>query len=220
MWREFITAIGGSALLFAVFGFLSRSIINHFLSKDVEKYKIDLRAENERSLEELKTSLKIIAFEHEIRFSRLHDKRAKIIAELYTRLVGLVHAAEQFVSLFQNPQGPNKLDLFKIVMDEMEKFMPYFEKNRIFLDDSLCGKVDKFLDVLTKPVYQFLGAIAPEEESNVDNTREKLGLWFAAWNSVKDDVAMARKELECEFRNILGVSKETLPKVTNGDAEK
>jgi hypothetical protein len=34
-------------------------------------------------IERLKTSLQMTALEHQVRFSKLHEKRAKVIADLY-----------------------------------------------------------------------------------------------------------------------------------------
>jgi len=48
-----ITSIGGSAALFAIVGFLSRSLVPHLLSKDIATFKSDLEK---------------IAYEHQVRF--------------------------------------------------------------------------------------------------------------------------------------------------------
>jgi hypothetical protein len=49
-----VAAIGGSAVLVAVLGWLARSIIVHLLSKDIEVFKTNLQVESQRELAHLK----------------------------------------------------------------------------------------------------------------------------------------------------------------------
>ena len=55
-WTTFITTLGVSGLMFTALGFLARSIILHYLSKDIENHKTNL----------LRTT-----HEHQIRFSKI-----------------------------------------------------------------------------------------------------------------------------------------------------
>ena len=66
-----ISSILGSATLFAVVAWLTRSLIKHFFERDLVRFKLNLEK---------------ISFEHQIRFSKLHEIRAQIIADLYGRL--------------------------------------------------------------------------------------------------------------------------------------
>lgn len=59
MWSEFIVGVGGSALLLAAAGWLTKSIISHFLSKDVENYKLALKATTDLRIEEFRSSLRM-----------------------------------------------------------------------------------------------------------------------------------------------------------------
>ena len=51
MYEEIIKLLGGTAIIVAAVAWLIRSLIVHFLSKDVEKYKEQLRAANDLELE-------------------------------------------------------------------------------------------------------------------------------------------------------------------------
>jgi hypothetical protein len=76
-----LVAIGANAAILAVLGFLARSLINSWLAKDLEKFKFELKSASDTAFESLKSDLQRAAFEHQVRFSKLHEKRAEVIAE-------------------------------------------------------------------------------------------------------------------------------------------
>ena len=53
------------------------------------------KAKHDRELELLRSDIRREAFQSEVRFTRLHEKRAEVIADLFTKLVALVDAAHQ-----------------------------------------------------------------------------------------------------------------------------
>jgi hypothetical protein len=56
--------------------------------KDANQRSIErLRTDLGRETETIRTQLSAVAFEHQTRFSRLHERRVTVIAELYRRLV-------------------------------------------------------------------------------------------------------------------------------------
>ena len=101
MWKEILTlsftATGISTLSFAIAGFFFKKIINNLLDKDIEKFKAQLQHQNNSALESLKASLKI----EEIRFSKLHEEQAHVIAELYALIVTVYDRAKAYF----NPMG-------------------------------------------------------------------------------------------------------------------
>ena len=93
MWTEVLKFVGGIAVLLAVVAWLIRSLIRHLLSKDIERYKFDLKREADKELALIKAALNIEALTYQIRFSKLHDRRADIIERLYKKIVALETAA-------------------------------------------------------------------------------------------------------------------------------
>jgi hypothetical protein len=83
-WNEVLIAFGGNAVLLAVLGFLARSLLQTWLTKDIktfetnlkntadselERLKFELKAKGDISIEQLKSRLQQAALEHEVRFS-------------------------------------------------------------------------------------------------------------------------------------------------------
>ena len=96
--QTLLVSIGGAGALLAVFLYVGRSVFQSFLDKDLEKFK---------------TELQRTATEHQIVFSRLHEKRADVIAELYGLLVTATWEAQSFASPMEWVGEPDKKTKFK-----------------------------------------------------------------------------------------------------------
>jgi len=206
MWKELLTALGGTAVVLAAIAFMLKSIINHYLSKDVEKYKCDLKHESDLKIEEFRVSLKMTAFEHEVRFSRLHDKRALVIAEMYEKLVGAINAVGDFASPAEFEGEPDKQEKWKVASGKYLEFYQYFNKRKIFLGESLCKQISEFSEKLYKPAYEY-SIFITHPTLGEQLPGRKFEAWTNAWDSVsKDVIPRAREALEKEFRGILGAN--------------
>jgi len=60
---------------------VAKSVIIHFLSRKIEAYKIELKRESDKEIEQIKSRLQMVALERQIVFSRLHEKRAEIVVK-------------------------------------------------------------------------------------------------------------------------------------------
>jgi hypothetical protein len=145
-WREILLALGGNATLLLVLAFLSRSLLQTWLTKDIKKFETDLKgkadselerlkaelkAEGDVSIEQLKGRLQLAATEHEVRFSNLHQKRAEVIADLYQRLVKVSLAGERFVY-----QLSLSNEEYLETLDRIQEFATFYETNRIYFSVS------------------------------------------------------------------------------------
>lgn len=86
-WANIIKTVLTNTVFLAILGFVAKSIFEHLLSKDIDKFKTGLQATHDRELEKFRADLRLAAFEHETRFAKLHEERAKVIADLYKLLV-------------------------------------------------------------------------------------------------------------------------------------
>lgn len=169
-----------ATLLLSAAGWLTQNIIIHRLSKDIETFRSSLR-------------------EHEIRFSRMHEKRAEVIAELYSHLTDSV----KFIDLLYPSWAPisylhDGKDLIKMAQDKTYKLISYFDMNRIYFSEELVALIDIFAKDLREHVIRFeLFKLDEKEKVNFDQ----------AMKNVKDQIPQAMKLIEDEFRILLGVNQ-------------
>jgi hypothetical protein len=132
MWKEILTytftAIGGSAAFFAIAGYFFKKIINNVLDKDIEKYKAELTHQNNSSLEELKTTLKI----EEIRFNKLHETQACVIADLYSKVATVLDRSKAYFNPMGGGNTPSKDEISAELAEAVVDFMTFFNKHRIY----------------------------------------------------------------------------------------
>ncbi len=168
-----------ATLLISAAGWLTQSIITHRLSKDIENFKTSLR-------------------EHEIRFSSLHEKRAEVIAELYSHMIDCIES----IDLLYPSWAPirflqDQKEILKIAYDSSRKLILYFDKNRIYFGEEIVAIIENFAKELREHVFIYeLYNIDEESKAKLDDAMKK----------VKEQIPQAMKVIEAEFRVILGVS--------------
>jgi len=193
LWQAILVAFGGNAALLLVLGFLGRSLLSNALDKDLEKFK---------------GQLQLAATEHEIRFSRLHEKRAEVIAELYKLLVQATWEAESFTSPMEWVGEPDKKEKYITAMNAIVEYFRFFDQHRIYISPNLCNKLEEFAQKLRTPVIQF-GVWVRHDYLTDQAAQNKNDAWDTAWDSVKNDVPQLREAVEQEFRMLLGADDKT-----------
>jgi len=206
-----IASVGGSAALFAIMGWLAKSLLSQFLTKDIENHKAKLKYESEIELTKFRNEIEKTAFEHQIRFSKLHEKRAEVLASLYKLLVESIWLTRSLASPAEWVGEPSKNEKYADAMNKLGEFFRFFDQHRIYIPENLCPLIDDFIDKLRSPSIE-LGVYFRIERPNERTLKEKQEAWDRAWDSAKNDVPKTRQELEREFRTILGGEETHSPK--------
>ena len=190
VWETIVTALGGAAILVGAAAWLAKKVIVHFLDKDIEAYKVKLQADTERELEAFKTELRLTEF----RSTRLHEERARIIAELYSRLVKLANIADRFLADMKLGLKP-EATAEKAYPIERE-FHQYFQLHRIYFSEELSQRVTDY------HAYVQSGLMSIDMPQMDDS---KSGQLRDAYSNIVEKAEPIRRQLEGEFREILGV---------------
>ena len=206
-WQSLLLVFGGNAALLLLLGWLARSLGSQLLAKDLEKFKANLAAASVTATEQLKHELQMTALEHQVTFSKLHERRAEVVAEAYALLVEAHWASQSFVSEVEWAGEPPKQEKYFTAMNKAAEFYRYFDKNRIYLPQSLCEQLETFIRSMRREVIGF-GVYTSKEDSHLlDHVLEKK---YAAWTKAAayfdDEVPKAKASLEAELRKIIGAS--------------
>jgi hypothetical protein len=120
------------ATLVGIVSYASKQVFNNYLNKKLETYK---------------SQLDKAFYEHQIKFSKLHEKRAEIISELYIKLID----AQISLKYFMSPIRFGKVDEVKFESETMEKwraFMNYFSYNEIFFNVTTCERINSMIHLI------------------------------------------------------------------------
>lgn len=167
--------------------FLGRSLILTFLAKDLERYKADLQ---------------IAAVEHRVRFSKLHEKRAEVLAEPFKLLVEATWHTSTFVNPFQWPGDPDKNKQYGTAIHAIAQYFHFFDQHRIWLPDHLCLPLEDFAKRLRTPIIA-VGVYQEIEFPNNNTLKDGLDACAKAWNSAETEIPQLRAAIEKEFRALL-----------------
>jgi hypothetical protein len=178
-----------------VVAFLGKSLVTHWLDKDLDRFRIELTAKLER-----------VAMEHQVRFTRLHEKRTWVIATIYAELEALHAALRQWGTL--SATGSDKAAVaaaFKgPATAARDKLAAFYYPRAIWLEREMCDRLNHIIDtlslLLTVLDMEAKGAPITMQGGGGDSqqlTAELLQI-----------VASARAALEARFRTILGIGND------------
>ncbi|SDX07572.1 hypothetical protein [Nitrosomonas oligotropha] len=208
LWEIILISFSSNTILLGVLGWLARSLLGQLVAKDLERFKSELTNTSIVTAEKLKHELHLIAQEQQVLVSKLHEKRAQVIAEVYGLLVEAQWAAQDFVSPMELVGEPSKREKYITAMNKAAEFYRCFDKNRIYLPSSLCEKLDAFIKAMRTKVIDFGVYIRLDESKMSERTLEKK---YEAWDNASEyfntEVPKARTALELELRIIIGVNQ-------------
>ncbi|MGA2138909.1 MAG: hypothetical protein ABSH14_08620 [Verrucomicrobiia bacterium] len=191
VWGIVASLGGGAVIVFALSNWIGKVWADRLMASE--------KAKHDAALELLRADIRKAAFESEIRFSKLHEKRAEVIADLYSKLVEFVAAAEQFL------YGGASIDPEKhrLYVERQKEFYDTFNRNRIYFPTALCNALSDFiaeLHRLTSEKY-ILGDYRPMTPEESKDWRTTL---LDRWKAITVEVPKLKEQLTEEFRRLLG----------------
>ena len=125
------------------------------LTRDLKAFEMQLKSNADVEIERLKSALQAAAIEHQIRFSKLHEKRAEVIADLYKLVVEAeregLHYIHQLGKMQQGHQGQEPLAVKKL-----RDFDGFVDLHRVYLPQSICELLGEFSIKMREPVVHAL----------------------------------------------------------------
>ncbi|MCP3850383.1 MAG: hypothetical protein GY694_09125 [Gammaproteobacteria bacterium] len=197
-WQTILLAIGGNTVVLAVLGFLGKSLLEKLLARDTARFEADLKSKADVTIAQLKSELELKAIEHQIRYSKLHEKRANVVAELYSLLAEGLWEAESFLNPIEWNGETKKIDKYSIALEKLAEVYRYFDKHRIYLPDELCETLHDYVFNIRSYCFRF-GVYL-----NEDRNDEYWKALTKGYDSIKKETPKTKKALEYEFRKILG----------------
>jgi len=206
-WQEFLKYLGSVTIAAAALAWLIKSIVNHVLSKDIETFKKRLELQSETEIEKLKSQLQIAAKEHEVRFSKLHEKRATIVAEFYESLVSLRRSIEFFVRVEVRRTGlqghkDRARDLFK----RASELTAFFSKNELYFRKDIAERIERLIEIIQEPVYKY--HIFANDPDKLEKYMPEV---IESWQEEVPEIDNILQLLAGEFRTLLGSEDNNAP---------
>ncbi len=184
LFSEVLTLTLTPVSVIAVMAYLSRQYLELQVTKDLEIFKKQL----DRSL-----------FEHQTRFSLIHQKQAEVIGTLYGNICRTASRLAEMIHIYQ-PGGVNLPERKQNFVTLAREMQDYYNEHRIYLNDDICTKVDEIVSVIHTVWISFDFA-----ENSQEYAPDKTGEWLKAEREMKAKWPPLKDQLEKEFRALLGV---------------
>jgi len=215
-----IGSIGGSAIIISgLSAWLGKVWANRLMQSDIAKHN--------SSLAEIKSDLKKLETEHEIKFSKIYVKQAEVISELYSKLYEVSSCRQRIVLELQCREIKEEVDrrinkrevwehiygihtltdeevaLIDNLQNELKDLYSFYGKNRLYLSTTCCDLMDRItaLSSFISGNYSNVAIKDNNGDSMVHPDVKKV------WNQSIETIPMLLPALENEFRNIIGFNK-------------
>jgi hypothetical protein len=186
----------GTISIVSAIGFIAKSVFNNYLNQKTENFKSELGKENEL----FKVQLQRNVYEHQIKFSSLHNERAEVIKGLYKKLVELRSLLSS--SIQKSNIAKFDVEKSKEIWTLSNETFKEFNSNKLYFKQDLCYKIEEFLKGVQATNFLFeihekgdeYKVLHFEKEINKEQILKIL------------DETKTLIELEKEFRELIGVN--------------
>jgi len=205
---------------FGFFGFFMwgiQKIINNSADMKMEKFRNDfehntIKFQNDLNIERDKLKLKIEKLKY--KNSKLHDKQADVIENLYGKLVSLDKVIREFTATLKIlPKNEREREIAKKkkldnINISFSDFSNYFAVNKIFFNQRICDTIEELLKIYHKKMNEYIfPAILKREGIERKEMKEELEKSREAAKYIKDEIPKRLVIIEEEFRKILNVAE-------------
>lgn len=217
-----IASVGGASLIVAgASTWLGKVWANRLMQQDIAKYN--------ELLANLNSNLKKLEAEHQVRFSRLHEKQAEIIATLYARLYHFNASIQRLLFEYRHreiredldrkfylnnreewdlvpgihtlrPEESERVDELSKITSELHLF---YGTNRLYLPKKCCVLMDRLSSLSAFVASSYQNVALKDNDGNLLVHPDVKRVWDAALETIPT----LHSELENEFRSALGAEK-------------
>lgn len=166
----------------------------------LETHRAQLKAQGDVEIEKLKSELSIAAAQRQTRFSNLHERRAKVITEVYGSLKEAIVAVADYTKAYEPEGGPSRDERRKTAAEAANAFAKLYDKKKIFVPESAANKLDEINMELKQAFLQFAYGVDLMPDQGLHRTQK----WLEVGQKVERLSKTAIFELERDFRVLLG----------------
>lgn len=205
----FITVISSAAVSSVLAGLLLwltkswiserlKNAIKNEYDQKLETHKAQLKAQSDIEVEKLRSNLSITAAEQNVKFSKLHNDRAEVIANTYSLLKEVYLTVQDYTKIFEPVGDKSREERRQISVDAHNAFREYYPKKLIYLPKLTADKIETINSELIKTFNEFFWTV-DRKKNNGDTDK-----WGEIFDKMNGEILDTLQDLEDEFRKLLG----------------
>lgn len=166
----------------------------------LEAYKNELKRQNDHELEATRNKLLMAMHEHNVIFTKLHENRCLIIAQVYGSMVEYKRTVARYIMEYV-PKGTEPVEKRgEAAIAAMEAFHKAYFPNEIYFERETAGEIRKFEMNLWGIMQDFKLFV----EKGADQV-EQINSWKGTAKSMTENVQPLFDRIHSEFQIMLGV---------------
>jgi hypothetical protein len=192
--NEIITHLISATAIVSLIGYIGQKALDAILNSKFEKYKQKIDFENEL----FKSKLSLIAKEHEVKFTALHEERGAVIQKFYMILSDYIDFVRAYVQVLRAPNSFGE-DFKNGSFEIFHKLLEFTKYNKIYFSKKFYGEYEIFEVEAEKMIHAI---------SSLDMNANKETLETAYNNFttiINEKILPLKSGIEEEFRVLLGV---------------
>ena len=183
------------AILFTIFAFVARAIINRYMDKRVDLYREQLRRET---------------LEFQTKLVQLHTERALVIKALYSLTSKVSRQASEAIDTLDeyNHKRVDRSEIKKLKTDLREmadELVDNYDRNKIYFKRAVSDQIEAVVRQLDLIVDFMKDMIDLAEGSSAEETL--INKIIEESKKASPNLVQLVKEMEDEFRKLLGVDE-------------
>jgi len=199
-WQDVLTNVGttlvSGTVVVGAAAWVVKTLLSDRLARQAEAFKMQVKADADAANERLRNSLQMMALEHQVRFSALHEKRAAVIEDLDRRLYELEVEGQRYVESVGRGGGEEYIQW----RNKFIECNSLLQAKQIYLTEQIYSLVSQYLDAVKRPLINVWAITSVGD-------RDLLQRYSAVILSAVEDAGTKkamRYALIKEFRAILG----------------
>ena len=138
MWAEVVQAVASNTLAIAIVAYLFRSIIKHWLDKDINNFKNRIELNAQQTISKYQSELEKERIRLQIQYGGIFEKQAEAVLELYRLLVNYERAVTSTI------HGSRNKETFDLLIESLNQMTNYFDLNQVLFPGEIEEKFENF----------------------------------------------------------------------------
>lgn len=177
-----------------------KRIFSELLVRDTERFRADLRRDHDLAIERMRADLSRVATEHSIRFQKLHEQTASVMATLFQQLEAVYAALQDYASIQWGPA--QREERFPELQQAFKSLVKFYFPNRLFLPKPTAERVHVFIKLASKTLDEYHIHLRAEAAGSVDASGRSA--WDRVQEALKGELNPLLEEVHDLFQQALG----------------
>ncbi len=190
-WQDVITTLGGNAVLLAVGAWLLKTLLTNRLALDVEKFKIQMKADADAEIERVKAFL--------IRASRVHERQIEPLTRLYRHFLEAQGYLQRMAATGRFSGEVSVEEYGRLCATAIASAHDELLQSRLLIPPDLARQCDAFFRTL----FEGQSNLAYAQHPMVVNALQRAEFWDRAKNTAYNDIPKLLEQIEKAARTVI-----------------